>query len=61
MSGDEVEFVKDYADGSHTGIKYKGKVEGGCISGEFRFNFKKMFINMDICEKFWMEIVSDTS
>ena len=57
LVGDDVEFVKDYKDESHTGVKYKGKVEGNCVNGEYKFNYKKMFINMDICEKFWMEIV----
>jgi len=57
VTGDGVEFVKDYKDGSHTGIKYEGKVEGNCVKGEYKFNYKKMFINLDICEKFWMEIM----
>jgi len=59
FSDDEVEFVKDYVDGSHTGVKYKGRVEGKCIAGEYKFNYKKMFINMDICENFWMELINN--
>jgi len=57
VTGDYVEFVKDYLDGSHIGIKYKGKVEGDYVNGEYKFNYKKMFINLDIVEKFCMEIV----
>ena len=55
LVSDDVVFVKDYKDGSHTGVKYVGRVEGRCVAGEYRFNYRKMFINMDICEKFWME------
>ena len=49
LVSDDVMFVKEYRDGSHTGIKYVGRVEGNCVAGEYRFNYRKMFINMDIC------------
>ena len=55
LESDDVMFVKEYRDGSHTGIKYVGRVEGNCVVGEYRFNYRNMFINIYICEKFWME------
>jgi len=54
---DDVEFMKDYTDGSYSGIKFKGKVQGKCVSGDYRFIFKRMLINMNICENFWMEAI----
>ena len=55
LASDDVVFEKEYKDGSHKGIKYVGRVERNCVAGDYRFNYRKMFINMDICEKFWME------
>ena len=54
---DDVEFVKDYTDGSYSDIKFKGKVDGQCVSGDYRFTYKRMFINMNICENFWMRVI----
>ena len=39
------------------GTRYSGRVsDAGSVDGEYKYNYKKMFINLDICEKFHMEI-----
>ena len=54
----EITFTKNFCDGSHTGIKYKGvlKEEEGSVvvEGEYKTQFSKLFIKMDIQEKFSM-------
>jgi len=57
LVGTEVNFVKNYEDGSHTGIQYSGKIEGNIVLGEYTYCFRKYFLKMDVCEKFWMERV----
>ena len=56
----EITFTKNFCDSSHTGIKYKGvlKEEGGSVvvEGEYKTQFSKLFIKMDIQEKFSMTI-----
>ena len=56
----EITFTKNFCDGSHTGIKYKGvlKEEEGSVvvEGEYKTQFSKLFIKMDIQEKFSMTI-----
>ena len=56
----EITFTKNFCDGSHTGIKYKGVLteeEGSVVvEGEYKTQFSKLFIKMDIQEKFSMSI-----
>ena len=58
----EITFTKNFCDGSHTGIKYKGvlkREEGSVVvEGEYKTQFSKLFIKMDIQEKFSMTITS---
>ena len=56
----EITFTKNFCDGSHTGIKYKGvlkREEGSVVvEGEYKTQFSKLFIKMDIQEKFSMTL-----
>ena len=56
-----VTFVKDYLDGSHTGVEYSGQADtaAGTLQGEYKFKYRKVFISLDICEKFSMTWIQE--
>ena len=55
-----ITFTKNFCDGSHTGIRYIGRVkeEDGevIVGGEYTTQFAKLFIKMEIKEKFSMTL-----
>ena len=55
-AGNKVEFMKSYVDGSHTNIHYEGIIEGDQVSGHYTFCYKTFLINMNIKEKFQMNV-----
>ena len=54
--GGGVTFVKDYCDGSHTGVQYEGGLAGDTVTGHYTFTYKTFLVNMNIKEKFSMTI-----
>ena len=56
LSGDKVEFMKNYVDGSHTNIKYEGKMEDDQVTGYYTFCYKTFLVTMNIKEKFQMKV-----
>ena len=57
---DEITFTKNFCDGSHTGIRYKGRLKEGegnvTFAGEYSTQFSKLFIKMEIKESFSMTL-----
>ena len=55
-----ITFTKNFCDGSHTGIRYSGRVkeEDGevIVRGEYTTQFAKLFIKMEIKENFSMTL-----
>ena len=60
LTDDRLTFTKNFCDGSHTGIRYNGRVkeeDGGVIvGGEYTTQFAKLFIKMEIKENFRMTL-----
>ena len=58
---DEITFTKNFCDGSHTGIRYRGRLkeqDGDVIAdGEYTTQFSKLFIKMEIKEHFRMTLI----
>ena len=54
--GGGVTFVKDYCDGSHTGVQYEGGLAGDTVTGHYTFTYKTFLVNMNIREKFSMTV-----
>ena len=58
--GDNITFTKEFCDGSHSGIIYRGKldnVEGDVtVRGSYSFRFSKLWISMQITENFQMTL-----
>ena len=54
--GGGVTFVKDYCDGSHTGVQYEGGLAGDTVTGHYTFTYKTFLVNMNIKEKFSMTV-----
>ena len=61
LADDEITFTKNFCDGSHTGIKYRGRLEeeDGDVTanGEYTTQFSKLFIKMEIKENFRMTLI----
>ena len=55
----DISFIKDYLtkDG-YKGIKYKGKLTGRRINGNYSFDWKKSFISKKVSGVFEMNLVS---
>ena len=62
LTDDEITFTKNFCDGSHTGIRYRGqlKEEDGdvIVGGEYTTQFSKLFIKMEIKENFSMTLIA---
>ena len=56
VEGGGVTFVKDYCDGSHTGVQYEGGLAGDTVTGHYTFTYKTFLVNMNIREKFSMTV-----
>ena len=60
LTDDGLTFTKNFCDGSHTGIRYRGRVteEDGevIVGGEYTTQFAKLFIKMEIKESFSMTL-----
>ena len=58
--GVDITFTKEFCDGSHSGIVYRGKlddVEGDVtVRGKYSFRFSKLWISMQITENFQMTL-----
>ena len=58
--GVNITFTKEFCDGSHSGIVYRGKldnVEGDVtVRGSYSFRFSKLWISMQITENFQMTL-----
>ena len=60
LTDDGLTFTKNFCDGSHTGLRYRGwvKAEDGevIVGGEYTTQFAKLFIKMEIKENFSMTL-----
>jgi hypothetical protein len=59
--GQAIEWTKDFRDGSHTGIRYSGRLEvdeegAVTVEGDYTFNFTKLWMSMQIKENFRMTL-----